>query len=41
MKNKNGYTLLELIITIMTLIVTPAMLILIGWIAWHFLAKYW
>ena len=41
MKHKNGYTLLELIITIMTLIVTLAMLILIGWVAWHFIAKYW
>jgi len=38
---KNGYTLMELIITIMMLIVTPAMMILIGWIAWHFISKYW
>ena len=38
---KNKHTLIEILVTISMAIITPVMLILMGWVAWHFIAKYW
>jgi len=38
---KRETTFVEKLVYAMMLVVTPAMLAIMAWIAWHFITKYW
>ena len=41
MKKQKGFTLVELVVTLVALVLVPVILGGLGYVAYHFIAKFW